>query len=172
MIQVVADMRASLGEPELPFLVGDYEAAALGEYIPTNPAPTIVIEQLRRVVGEVTRSALIPTEAIPMQDDHHFDLLGHRIWADRALAIVKEKGWPALGPARASPQVDGSSSWQVRETQRPGRAQRAPAVGWQGLPVGRSGSQVRCRLPGRPTQLAPARQWTIPPEPSTRSPQG
>ncbi len=93
MIQVAADIRAELGEPDLPFMVGDYEAAALGDWLPSNPGPMEVIQQLQRVIAEVPRSALIPTTDIPMQDDHHFNLLGHKIWAERGLAILKEKGW-------------------------------------------------------------------------------
>ena len=93
MVRVAADLRAGLDEPELPFMVGDYEAAALGEYLPSNPGPAEVIQQLRRVVAEVPRSALIPTEDLPMQDDHHFDLLGHKIWGERALSVLQERGW-------------------------------------------------------------------------------
>ena len=93
MSRVAADVRAALDEPDLPFMVGDYEAAALGEFLPSNPGPMQVIEQLRRVVAEVPRSALIPTEEIPMQDDHHFNLLGHKIWGERALTILKDSGW-------------------------------------------------------------------------------
>ena len=37
--------------------------------------------------------ALIPTDDLPMQDDHHFNMLGHKLWAERAFAIMKDKGW-------------------------------------------------------------------------------
>jgi len=93
MSKVAADFRAELDEPDLPFMVGDYEAAALGDWLPSNPGPMEVIRQLHRVVEEVPRSALIPTEDIPMQDDHHFNLLGHKIWGERALEVLKNKGW-------------------------------------------------------------------------------
>jgi lysophospholipase L1-like esterase len=32
----------------------------------------------------VPRSFLIPTDGLPMQDDHHFNMKGHQLWAERA----------------------------------------------------------------------------------------
>jgi hypothetical protein len=28
-----------------------------------------------------------------MQDDHHFDFDGHKLWISRVLQIMKDKGW-------------------------------------------------------------------------------
>lgn len=91
--QVAAEVRTDLGEPNLPLMVGDYEAGATGAYLPDNPGPTAVIAQLKLVPDKIAHAALIPTKDLPMQDDHHFNMLGHKLWAERALAIMKDKGW-------------------------------------------------------------------------------
>jgi hypothetical protein len=91
--QLASDVRAELGEPDLPVLIGDFEMTATGHYLPTLPGPAAVISELRAAVKEVARSALIPTDDIPLEDDHHFNLLGHKIWAERGLHILRDRGW-------------------------------------------------------------------------------
>lgn len=91
--QIAADVRGDLDEPGLPLLVGDYEAGATGLYAPDEPGAMTVIAQLRMVPEQVARAALIPTDGLPMEDDHHYDLTGHKLWAERGLAIVKQRGW-------------------------------------------------------------------------------
>lgn len=91
--QLAADVRSDLGEPDLPILFGDYEMTAFGPYLPTLPGPAAVITQLRRAVANVFRSALIPTEELPLEDDHHFNLQGHKLWGERAIGILHERGW-------------------------------------------------------------------------------
>jgi hypothetical protein len=44
----------------------------------------------------VTNSAIVPTDnlaMLPAPDDHHFNLEGHRVWVQRALAIMQQRGW-------------------------------------------------------------------------------
>jgi hypothetical protein len=91
--QIAIDVRGDLDEPALPFLYGDFEMSAWGQYLPTLPGPAAVIAQLRLVPGKVPRSALIPTEELPLEDDHHFNLQGHKTWAERAITILHERGW-------------------------------------------------------------------------------
>lgn len=43
--------------------------------------------------GLVSNSALIPATGIPMQDDHHFNLMGHLLWTKRVLDTMQAKGW-------------------------------------------------------------------------------
>jgi hypothetical protein len=97
--QVAADMRADLALPDLPFMIGDYEAGATGAYSPVNPDPMQVIAEIKRAATEIPRAAIIPTDDIPIHDDHHFNLQGHKDWADRALRIIKEKGWATWATA-------------------------------------------------------------------------
>ena len=37
--QLISDVREELGEPELPFLIGDFEMSAWGDYLPSLPVP-------------------------------------------------------------------------------------------------------------------------------------
>jgi hypothetical protein len=84
MKQLAADFRSELGEPDLPFIPGDYERNATGTWSPKLPGAVSVIGQLAMIPGAVPHSFLIPSDGIPMQDDHHYNMLGHRMWADRA----------------------------------------------------------------------------------------
>jgi hypothetical protein len=47
------------------------------------------------IPGKVTRAALIPTEGLEMEDDHHFNMAGHKGWAARAIEIMLMRGWAA-----------------------------------------------------------------------------
>ncbi len=85
---------------DLPFMVGDYEMTAWGDYLPSLPGPAAVIRQLRLVPQKVERAALIPTEDIPLEDDHHFNLLGQKLWAERAVKLLEPNAWAPWGAGR------------------------------------------------------------------------
>jgi hypothetical protein len=87
------DFRTDLGEPNLPFIMGDYERGATGNLAPTCCGAPQVIEQLSHLEATISNSFLIPTDGIPMQDDHHYNMTGHRLWADRAFAGMAAKGF-------------------------------------------------------------------------------
>jgi hypothetical protein len=92
--QVATAIRTDLGEPNLPLLLCDYEMGATGsELSPTGTFAQQIIPKIREVPNVVTRSAIVPTDGLGMQDDHHFNLDGQREWARRAVTILKEKGW-------------------------------------------------------------------------------
>jgi hypothetical protein len=94
MRAVAADMRADLGEPDLPFIMGDYEAEVKTEVGPTSPTALIIIPQLRALPMQIPRAALIPTAMLPIiANDHHYDLTGYKLWAERAFGILKARGW-------------------------------------------------------------------------------
>jgi hypothetical protein len=90
---VAADMREDLGDAEIPFLVGEWEAGATGIYAADSPTGLVVAPQLKRLPEVVPRSAVIPSAELPMEDDHHYNLDGHRAWAERGMAILKQNGW-------------------------------------------------------------------------------
>jgi hypothetical protein len=97
MRDLIADVRADLEAADLPFMVGDYEMTAWGDYLPSLPGPAAVIRQLGMVPQKVERAALIPTEDIPLEDDHHFNLLGQKLWAERAVKLLEANVWAPWG---------------------------------------------------------------------------
>ena len=48
--------------------------------------------KISQVETTIPSSFLIPTDGIAMQDDHHYNMAGHRLWADRAFAGMAAKG--------------------------------------------------------------------------------
>ncbi|HET9932916.1 MAG TPA: sialate O-acetylesterase [Polyangiaceae bacterium] len=90
---VVTSIRTDLGEPNLPLLLCDYEMGATGDLAPTAAFAQKIIPKIREVPNVVSRSALVATDGLAMQDDHHFNLDGQKEWAKRALTIMKDKGW-------------------------------------------------------------------------------
>jgi hypothetical protein len=95
MVAVANDMRSDLGEPDMPFLMGDWEAGAVGDLAPTSSVGQVVVPQLRALPGRIPRSLVIPTEGLPINplDGHHYDLTGHKLWAERGLSLLAMKGW-------------------------------------------------------------------------------
>jgi hypothetical protein len=100
MVGVANDMRTDLGDPNLPFVVGDWEAEAQGDLPPDSSTGRIIIPQLRALPMRITRSVLIPTDGLPMNplDDQHYDLTGYKMWAERGFSLLKMKGWMAWAP--------------------------------------------------------------------------
>jgi hypothetical protein len=93
MAQVAADMRADLGDPNIPFMMSDFEMEATGDTSPNLPYAKIVIAQLRIAETKIPRAALIPTNQLGMEGSHHFNLAGHKEWGLRGIQILKDKGW-------------------------------------------------------------------------------
>jgi Carbohydrate esterase, sialic acid-specific acetylesterase len=90
---LAADMRADLEDPDIPFLMSDWEMGATGRFSPNTPDAMVAREQLRVAQRNIPRSAIIPTDLLPMSDNHHFDLVGYKRWAERAFAILEDSGW-------------------------------------------------------------------------------
>ncbi len=90
---IANDMRTDLGDPNIPFLMGDWEAGATGDFDPeTQPTAPTIKEQLRRAADTVIpRAGLIPSEGLPMSDDHHYNLVGYKLWAERGFQIMRMK---------------------------------------------------------------------------------
>jgi hypothetical protein len=96
--QLVTAIRNDVGEPNLPLLITDYEANATGALATNQAFPQSIIPEIRKIPNVVSNSALVPTDALSMQDDHHFNYLGHKVWTGRVLQIMKDKGWFPWGP--------------------------------------------------------------------------
>jgi hypothetical protein len=86
------DFRDELEAPDLPFIAGDYERGATGGFGPTCCGAPQVIAQLARVPTDIDKAVLVPTDGIPMQDNHHYDMAGHKLWAERAFAGLIKQG--------------------------------------------------------------------------------
>jgi hypothetical protein len=94
--QIVADIRADLGEPNLPVLFCDYEMNATGDLAPTGAVGVVILPLTRMLPGLISNLALVPTDNIPRadyEDDHHFNMTGHQLWAQSAISLMQTKGW-------------------------------------------------------------------------------
>ena len=94
--QIVADIRADLGEPNLPILYCDYEQNATGTLAPTGSVGVVILPMTRMLPGLISNLVLVPTVMIPRadyEDDHHFNMAGHQIWAGQAIGLMQSKGW-------------------------------------------------------------------------------
>jgi hypothetical protein len=93
LVKIVSDLRADLGEPELPVLHTAYEAEATGELALAGPVGQFFSPLMENLPKRITNCALVPTNGTGMEDDHHFNLAGQKLFADRAIQILVDKGW-------------------------------------------------------------------------------
>jgi Carbohydrate esterase, sialic acid-specific acetylesterase len=91
--QIVADIRSDLGEPNLPVLFCDYEQMATGTLAPTGSVGKVMQPLVRMLPGMIPNLVLVPTDGLEMQDDHHFDMQGHKDWAARVVMLMQSNGW-------------------------------------------------------------------------------
>ena len=89
---IASDMRTDLGDPNIPFLMGDWEAGATGAFDPSHDYAVTTRAQMRIAAMTIPRSALIPSDMLPMSDDHHYDLTGYKLWAERGFALLQAGG--------------------------------------------------------------------------------
>ncbi len=101
MKRIVDDIRADLGEPNLPVLHTDYEVTSTGSLSITTDFARRVRPLMLSLPERISNLAIIPCEEIPLEDDHHFTLEGHKLWAERGVEIMRNRGWfPWLQPPR------------------------------------------------------------------------
>jgi hypothetical protein len=100
MVGVANDMRGDLGEPDMPFIVGDWEEEARGSLNTSSSTARVIIPQMRALPTRIMRSVVIPTDGLPMNplDGQHYDLTGYKMWAERGFDLLKEKGWTPWAP--------------------------------------------------------------------------
>jgi hypothetical protein len=91
--QIVSDIRADLGEPNLPVLFCDYEQNATGTLAPTGSVGVVMMPLVRSLPGKISNLVLVPTDSIEMQDDHHFDMQGQKDWAARVISLMQSNNW-------------------------------------------------------------------------------
>ena len=93
MVKIVSDLRADLGTPNLPVLHTDYEMESTGELAADSPVGRFFRPLMLALPMRIQSCAIVPTDMIGMQDDHHFNLDGQKLWADRAIKILVDRGW-------------------------------------------------------------------------------
>jgi hypothetical protein len=91
--KLVTAIRKDLGRPDLPLLITDYEQMATGALAVNQAFPQSIIPEIRKIPMVVSNSMLVPTDGLGMEDDHHFNFDGHKVWTGRVLQIMKDKGW-------------------------------------------------------------------------------
>jgi hypothetical protein len=91
--EIIQAIRNDLGEKDLPVMFCDYEQMASGTLAPTGSVGKVMQPLVRMLPGMVSKLALVPTDAIEMQDDHHFDMQGHKDWANRLVMLMQSNGW-------------------------------------------------------------------------------
>jgi hypothetical protein len=93
LAKIVADLRADLATPDLPVLHTDYEVESSGELAVDTPIGRLFRPQILALPMRIDRLAIVPTDMTGMQDDHHFNLDGQKLWADRAMKLWVDRGW-------------------------------------------------------------------------------
>lgn len=91
--KLVTAIRTDVGRPDLPLLITDYEQLATGALAIDQPFALSIIPEIHKIPMVVSNSALVPTDSLGMEDDHHFNFDGHKVWTGRVLQIMKDKGW-------------------------------------------------------------------------------
>jgi hypothetical protein len=91
--QLVSDIRKDLAEPDLPLLFCDYEQMATGDFLPSGAIGKVMVPLIKSLPGMIPKSVLVPTDGLSMQDDHHFDMQGHKDWADRVIKLMQNNNW-------------------------------------------------------------------------------
>ena len=93
MAQIIADIRADLGEPNLPVLHTEYELTATGDLAITGQVGMKFRPLVAILPEKISNLVLVPTDGMPLRDDHHFNLIGQKMWADRGIQLMIDKGW-------------------------------------------------------------------------------
>ena len=91
--QIVSDIRSDLGEPNLPVLFCDYEQSATGTLAPTGTVGLLMVPLIKQLPSLISNLVLVPTDGIEMQDNHHFDMQGHKDWAARLISLMQSNSW-------------------------------------------------------------------------------
>jgi len=96
--KLVTSIRTDIGEPNLPALMNDYEVDGSGEFIVTGEVAMAIMPQIAKVPSVVSNFALVSADGVGMEDDHHFNFDGQRLWVQRAFQTMKDKGWRFWAP--------------------------------------------------------------------------
>ena len=98
IIGLTNEVRAELEAPDMPLLVGGWNMGGTGIYSPNSEYGRAARPELEKIPMRDMRAGLISTDGLPMHDDRHLNMAGHKGWAERAFMIMMEKGWTPWAP--------------------------------------------------------------------------
>ena len=103
--ELVRDMRRDLALPNLPFIMGEYEAGATGDFSPKLPMPAAVDAEIKLIPSKLPFSGTVSSVGVTMLDDHHYSGdKGQPEFAKRIIALIQAKSFfPAGGSSIALP---------------------------------------------------------------------
>jgi hypothetical protein len=93
MVKIIGDIRADLGEPNLPVLHTDYEVTATGTLAIDTEYAVRIRPLILSLSKRIPNLAIIPTDDITLEDDHHFTLEGQKVWSERGVQLMIDRGW-------------------------------------------------------------------------------
>lgn len=101
--ELVRDMRRDLAMPDLPFIMGEYEAGATGDFSPRLPMPAAVDAEIKLIPSKLPFSGTVSSVGVTMLDDHHYSGdKGQPEFAKRIIALIQAKSFfPAGGSSIA-----------------------------------------------------------------------
>lgn len=89
---MVDSMRGDLGLPTLPYLHTEIPRGE-GIWDPGRAECVALRTQIDLIPDLVSHSAIIPSDSITLRDDHHYNLNGHLMWAERVGELLVSNGW-------------------------------------------------------------------------------
>jgi hypothetical protein len=93
IVGLMNEIRQELEAPDMTLMVGDWNMGGTGIYSPTGEYGRVARPELAKVPMRDMRAGLISTDGLPMHDDRHLNMAGHKGWAERAFMIMTEKNW-------------------------------------------------------------------------------
>jgi len=93
IVGLMNEVRQELEAPDMTLMVGDWNMGGTGIYSPTGEYGRIARPELAKIPMRDMRAGLIPTDGLPMHDDRHLNMAGHKGWAERAFMFMSQKGW-------------------------------------------------------------------------------
>jgi hypothetical protein len=100
---MVRNFRDTLGIPDLPFLLGEFERDAPRVPIDGKGFWEIVDSQTNCVPKKVPFSDLIPSDSLEYFDRWHYTWKSYDTWTDRAITLIERHGWFPLGSTSVKP---------------------------------------------------------------------
>lgn len=152
LAQLAKDLRAELGVPNLPFIMGGYENGATGNFALSKPWPAIIDAQIKLLPSKLPYSGVVDSKGITMLDDHHYVATGNGqpLWAQRAIALIQTNSW--------LPGVTAISPTLARAPARPAAAEFRAGTLWFKTWEGAWSADGRAPA-GRTSRIADRASW-------------